>query len=257
MFSFYSDNLLKDATLSMIDGTENAQFPLANIKKTFTTKVFRSNEPSCSILIDLHTVRPVDSFLIVGNALGSLGFNSLKLYGSTVPNDFTASTEVVVDYSAKYNVGMVHFSNTQEFRYWKLEVQNTGAFCEISSLFIGEKLTLANNGLSGTTFQWSLTDLSKVSKNDYNQKFVDRLMSVVSISGDFKLLTKEEHDLVLSVYNTHGNHTPLWVCLDPTSCISIDGKWKYTGYFWITNDMVSRYVPPHLFDVPIQLEQVV
>lgn len=256
MFNFFINNYLDDADLEMISGTENAQYPLSNLKLNFTTKTFRSNESSCSILIDLKATRPVDSFIIVGNALGSFGLNSIKLYGSPT-QDFGPSTERVVQFSAEHNVGYLLFSEAQEFRFWKLELVGVPSFVEVANFFIGQKATLADNGLSANTFRFRQIDLSQVSKNDYNQQFVDRRNKVTQISGEFQLLLKDEYDILLQVYNDHGNHTPIWVILDPDSCLSNNGRWLYTGFFWIVGDMDATLVPPQLFNIPLRLEQVI
>lgn len=254
-FNFLTNNYLTNANISILSGGVNAQFPLINIKHPFTTKVFRSTTGPSEILVDLIQTRNVDSFAIVGNALSGLGVNSVSIYGSSTV-DFTSSTEIEIDLSADYNTGFKFFESVA-FRFWKISCTSTVDFVELSNIYLGSRTTITNNGLSLDSFSYKVEDNSEITENQYGQKFVDKRNKIESISGTFKFLNKDEYDQISDVYASHGKHTPLWVVLDPESNLSNNGKFIYTGNFYLTNDLSYTSSGPSLFDCSIALRQVI
>lgn len=254
-FNFLTNNYILGADISVVTGGVNAQFPLLNLKHPFTTKVFRSVSGPSEILVDLLQTRSVDSFAIVGNALSGLGVNSISIYGSSTI-DFTSSTEIEIDISTDYNTGFKFFTPVS-FRFWKIVCSSTVDFVELSNLYLGTRTTIVDNGLSLDSFNYKVEDNSEITENQYGQKFVDKRNKIESISGTFKFLNKDEYDQISDVYSLHGKHTPLWVVLDPESKLSNNGKFIYTGNYYLTNDLSYTSSGPSLFDCSIALRQVI
>lgn len=251
MLTIMNDNLFLNASLSMIVGTENSQFPLTNMQHDFTTKTFRSNENSIEILVDLQSTIDVDSFAIVGSSVTGLGLTSLSIYGSAT-TDFTGATEIVVDLSSEHNFGFNLFS-TQSFRYWKIEATSAGSYVEISNLFLGERTELTNNGLDMSSFTYATADNSNISSNRYGQRFIDSYNKIKEVSGTIRYANKAELDTLDDIWLQNGRSIPLWVMVDPDDCIITDGKYKMSGYFYFTKDVSFRSSGPSLFDLNIDL----
>lgn len=254
-FNFLTDNFLLGATVTALTGGVNAQFPLANLQHPFTTKVFRSTSGPSSIQVDLLATRTVDSFAIVGNALSGLGINAISIYGSNT-TDFTSSTEIEIDISADYNTGFKFFTPVA-FRFWKIECTSTESFVELSNIYLGSRTTIVDNGLSTDSFNYKVDDNSEISENQFGQRFIDKKNQVESISGSFQYLNKEESEQLADVYAKHGRHTPLWIVLDPDSCLATDGKFIYTGNFYLNNDFSLTGAGPALYNLSIALRQVI
>ena len=255
--SFLSENLLTqyDADLSMVVGTENSNFPLDNIKKKFTTKVFRSNENTCEVLIDLKQSRSVDYFMLVGNALTGLGLSSLTIQGSATTN-FTGVTEITVDLNSDFNVGFVQVPE-QSVRYWKLNMTGVGLYNEISNIFIGKADIIQNNSISISSFKVKENDLSSTSRNDYGQEFTDKRSKQTQVRGNIQYCNSEEVLQIDNILKRHTDKTPVWVIIDSNNNITTDGKYRFSGYFSLQNSPEWTASGYGLFNISLNLRQVI
>lgn len=252
-----SENLIMDNStdITMITGTENINFPLTNIKKNFTTKVFRSNENVCEILIDLKQNRPIDVISVVGSNLTGMGLTSLS-YSISATSDFTGIPSTDVNVSQQYNFGYIDILPTVG-RYIKLTVDNTGSFCEVSNLFIGKKLEFTYNGLSQDTFRFGIRDNSNSRSNEYGQDFVNKRNQMKFLNGNVKFANKEEVDLLDQVILRHINKTPLWIIIDKCSDVITDGNFRLSGYYRLNNRPDFSSAGPSLFNVSLTFQEVV
>tara|TARA_Y100001936_G_C16091405_1_gene686520 strand:- start:3195 stop:3971 length:777 start_codon:yes stop_codon:yes gene_type:complete len=252
--TFLSDNRVLEASLSMITGTENAQFPLENIQHDFTTKVFRSNEDTVEILVDLKQSVAIDSFAVVGSSVTGLGFGDVSIYGSLSTN-FTGSTEVSVDVSAEHNFGFKLWNAGGSFRYWKIVINNTGGdYVELSNLYLGIR-TEVTNGLDLNSFKYSQVDNSKIKMNDYGQRFIDSFNKTKLLSGQIKFLNKQEFDTINNLYIQHGKSIPIWVIVDPDGVMASDGEYLFSGYFYFTKDLSYASAGPFLYNVELSFSE--
>ena len=121
---FLHNNKVLTADISLSTGTENAQFPLSNIKHDFTTKVIRSYEDTISLVFDLKEILNVDSMMIVGNNITGLFFTSATIQYSGSTN-FTGCTEHAINLSQEHNLGYLTHASTNTARYIQLNITNT------------------------------------------------------------------------------------------------------------------------------------
>lgn len=250
-----NENLVDDSDISMVVGTENAQFPLTNISHDFTTKVFRSNENSIEILIDLKTTVEVNSFAVVGSSVTGLGFGDMTIQGSLSSN-FTGATEVNVDVSAEHNFGYVLFTPDAPFRFWKITVSNTGGdYVEISNLFLGAKTEITTNNISMGSLSYTNSDNSKIVENKYGQKFIDEYNKIKMIKGNMEYVNKAELTEINNIFIQKGRSNPLWFILDKDSEIMTDGNYILSGYFYFEKDLVWTNSGPCLFNVALELKE--
>ncbi len=246
--TFLSDNRVLEANLSMITGSVNAQFPLSNIQHDFTTKVFRSNEDSVEILIDLQQSAPINSFAIVGSSVSGMGFGDISIYGSPTTN-FTGSTEIEIDVNANLNFGFKLWESQGSFRYWKIVINNTGGdYVELSNLYLGVRTELTN-GIDLNSFKYSQVDNSKISTNNYGQKFIDKYNKTKVLNGQIKFLNKSEFDTLNNLYIQHGKSTPIWVIVDPEGKMATDGQFLFSGMFYFEKDLQYESSGPFLYNV--------
>jgi hypothetical protein len=248
--TFCSDNKLVNADITIESGSEDAQFPLDNIKHTFTTKVFRSLTDEVTILIDLKTIAESDIICIKGSSVEGIGFNSCTVESSATPIFSGASESLEI--SSIHNFAFKQLSPTSN-RYWKLTFSGN-EYVEVSNIFIGKKIQIIDNNLS-IGFSYARNTNNKVTKNSYGQKFIDTYNTVDTLSGEMKLVNNLEFDQLNAIHVQHGENTPLWFLLDPDDSMSItDSKFIYSGYFYM-KDLVWKSVAPSLYDVTISLEE--
>lgn len=251
MMNFLSDNRMLQATLSMDTGTENAQFPLTNLQNDFTTKVFRSNENTCSILVDIGASEAIDSVAVVGSAITGLGFTSMSIYGSPT-TDFSGSTEVVVDLSAQYNFGFNLFTSTGSHRYWLIEVTNTaGDYVELSNIYLGINEQITTNGINTESFVFTEVDNVNISLNDYGQKFIDKVNKIKYLSGNVQYVNSTEFTTMNDLYVQNGKSTPVWFILDCEDTLGTDSKYIFSGYFYFQTDFQWKGAGPGLYNVSL------
>lgn len=255
--TFLSENLLTeyDSDISMIVGTENPNFPISNMKRKFTTKVFRTNENDNEILIDLLQTRAADSFMLVGNALTGLGVTSVTIQGSATTN-FTGITPIVVDINQEFNLGLVTFPETS-VRYWKINLTGGGTYNELSNIFIGKSDIVENNSISISSFKVQTTDMSSTSTNMYGQEFTDKRSKQSNISGAIQYCNSEEVLQIDNIILRHSDRTPLWVIIDSDNNITTDGKYRFSGYFSLQNNPTWSATGYGLFNTSLKLKQVI
>lgn len=248
--TFLSDNRILEASFSMITGTENAQFPLTNIQHNFTTKTFRSNENTVEILIDLKQTVSIDSFSIVGSSLSGLGVGDVSIYGSLSTN-FDSSTEIEIDLNANHNFGFKLWDSVGAFRYWKIVINNTGGdYVELSNIYMGIRTEL-NNGIDQNSFKYSLNDNSKITTNNYGQRYIDQYNKTKMLSGQIKFLNKSEFDTLNNLYIQHGRSNPIWMIVDPDGMMATDGEYLFSGYFFFEKDLEYQSSGPFLYNVNV------
>lgn len=252
---FLTNNLLEQANLSVTTGTINNQFPLNNLKHDHTSEFCRINGNTAKIVLDLGSISEVDIFCITGDAVeNGLGFTGCELRGSAT-TDFSGSTAHTIILNQEYNFGFKSFT-AESFRFW--EITLTGdTYVDISNVFLGNKTILTNNGFSSKNFNYFFKDNSKISKNEYNQKFVDKKNKCKYIRGSINTLVTTEFDKLFDIYNNHSTTKPLWFLLDPEGNMpDTDSEWKFSGYMRFSQEFLYKMVIPGIYDISkVELEQ--
>lgn len=247
---FLDKNLMLNSNLSILSGTEDAQFPLSNVKHVFTTKVFRSQSNSVSILIDLKTIQACDIVAIKGSSVDGIGFTSATIEGS--PTLVFAGTPINIDISSIHNFAFKEFESTP-CRYWKLTL-NGGDYVELSNLFLGSKTQMMDNSLS-IGFSYTRNTNNKVVKNAYGQRFTDTYNTVDVLTGEIKLVNDVEFDQLNELHINKGENEPLWFLLDSKGDLGIsESEFLFSGYFYM-KDFVWKNIAPGLYDVNLSLEE--
>jgi hypothetical protein len=254
---FLSENFLTqyNSNLSMVVGTENNNFPLSNLKRKFTTKVFRSNENNCEILIDMLQLRECDNFVAVGSAITGFGSTTITIQGSATTN-FTGVTPISVDINTDHNIAKASF-NPVSVRYWKINISGTGSYCELSNLFIGKAEILENNSISVSSFRLRTNDRSTTRTNQYGQEFTDKRNKQRSIRGTIQYCNKEEVETLENILLRHTDRTPIWVMIDCNNTIADDGEFRYSGYFSYIGGINWSSTGVGLFNISLRFDEVV
>lgn len=251
-----TNNYIDDATITLLSGTAEAQFPLTNIQKVFTTKTFRSTGTSCTIQIAFDSSQSIDTFMIKGNNLTGLGVSSCTIEFS--PTSIFAGTSIeTVDLSAEHSLGYKFFTEGS-YRYAKIVLTGIG-YIELSNLYLGKRTIFANNHIDLTSFTYSAQENYKSSSNNYGQVFIDKYNSVNTMSGSVKYINNEEFESFNYIYAEVEETTPLWVVLDEDNILSSDStsKFTYSGYYYLSGAFQFTTVAPSLRDLTLNLIEVV
>lgn len=251
---FGTDNAISNSTFSMLSGTENAQYPLTNIPKAFTTKIFRSTGTSCVIQIDFGQNVTIDTVMIVGNNLTGLGVDSATIEFSPTTS-FPGTTIETISLSADHNFGFVLVSQAS-YRYAKLTLTGT-SFCELSNLYVGSRTELTNNNIDMGSFSYSLVENFKSKPNNYGQFFIDKYNTTNTMTGVIKYVNSSEFDQLNNMYTEVGNTIPIWFMLDSDSCLGTDTEFLFSGYFYLDGSLSWKTVAPSLYDTSLSFIEVV
>lgn len=255
--TFGSTNYItnSETAFSIVTGGENAQFPLSNLKHTFTTKVFRSTSDTVSILIDTKTTTTKNMFAVAGSTIEGIGFSDIILKGSPT-TDFSSSPDITIDVSDKYNFGFKKFDPVS-FRYWRLDLTGTGSYAQLSNIFLGEQFGFDTNTLSIGGFEFYNKDNTKVSKNLYLQEFITTYNKVKTLKGSIDLINREEFDLLNYLFNAHGVSQPMWVIYDEFDSSAIDGRFIFSGYYKWTKSPGFSAIGGQLWNTSLAFQEVV
>jgi hypothetical protein len=232
--NFLSENLLDSAIVNLTTGTENAQFPLENVKNEATAVKFRSLENNIVIQFDLQQTRTIDAIALHGDTNGTLGMTTASVKTS-LTTDFSGSTAQNIPLSGDSLFGYLFFATPVDHRYVELTLTGTGVYVELSNIFIGERIELMYQNLSISSFDYGQDDKSDVKENYYGQKFINKRNKIKYLSGDINFATKDEQEILDNMFTRHGKSEPLWMIVDQNGEAMNDGAYKLTVYGYLPN----------------------
>jgi len=252
---FLSENLFDLGTLSLTTGTANAQFPLDNLKNDSPSIKFRSTGNTAVVEIDLLQTRDIDTIAIAGDPTEGIGVTAATVRTS-VTTDFSGSPVDVIDISTTENIGFVSIAEVSH-RYVEITFTGSGSFVDLGKIFIGKAISLTQNNISISSFEYSRDDKSRVKSNRYGQKFIDSLPNVKSLGGSIEFATITEHEELDDMFLRHGKTLPLWMLIDETSSGMNDGKFKLTVYGYLSQHPRWSASGGRLYSASLQVVQAV
>lgn len=252
---FLSENYFDSADLSMLTGTENAQFPLENLKNDSPSVKFRGIGSTSVILIDLLETRDIDFVAVCADPLESFRITSASFRTSTTV-DFSLSPVNVIALSNEQSIGYKEITEVSH-RYVELTIVGSGGFTELGKVFVGQAVRLPQNSISISSFSYSYNDRSNTRSNRYGQKFIDKLNQVKSLGGTIEYCTKDEQQALDDMLLRHGESYPLWMIIDSNSDALNEGNFKLTVYGYLSGDISWSASGGQLYTTSIEINQAV
>ena len=124
-------------------------------------------------------------------------------------------------------------------------------------MFLCAADVLQNNAFSIDSFRLKTRDLSSTTTNLYGQEFTDKRSKQSSVDGSIKYCNSAEVLQIDNVMLNHTDKTPIWMIIDEDSSITTDGKFRYSGYFSMQNDIDWSAAGAGLFNTKMNLKQVI
>lgn len=230
--NFLSENLVKSANYELTTGTENAQFPLANISNDATAVKFRSLENDIVIRFDLQQTRTIDAIALHGDTNGTLGMTTAS-FKTSLTTDFSSSTAQNIPLSGSDLIGYLFLDTPVDHRYVELTLSGSGVFVELSTIFIGERVNIEQNNLSIQSFRYGRSDKSSVLENEYGQRFINKRNTLKFVGGNLEFCTKTEQETLDDMFIRHNRSEPLWVIVDNEGAGMNNGQYKLTVYGYL------------------------
>lgn len=240
---FYSTNLIDQAEFTVTN--ENLLFPVNNLTDERRTKVLRTTTDTDSVVFDFQETSEIDSIFVVDNWRDGFGISTLGLDLNATSN-FTspAYTNNGLTFSVPHGLGYLEFTQ-QDYRFARVRLTSTLAYCELSKLFIGKKISLLNE--RSINYGWSYVDkeLSTTKKNRYGQEFTDVIGRQRAFNISFSNLSKDHLDQIFEIYDDKGSTKPFYIRIGCDEMINekrrFAGMVKMTQVPSITNQKFNKY----------------
>lgn len=253
--SFLSENLFDDAQLTLTTGSENAQFPLVNLKNDSPSVKFRSVGSTAVIEVDLLATRDIEYVAVCADPGAGFLITSAT-FKTSATNDFSLSTSYNIDLSNQQQIGFKKIS-TVSHRYVEITLTASGGFTELGKIFIGSAINIPQNSISIGSFEYGYNDRSVVRQNKYGQKFIDKLNTTKTLGGSIEFCTKEEQEIIDNMMIEKGESYPFWMIVDENSDAMNDGNFKLMIYGYAEGDLKWSAAGGQLYSTSIKMKQAI
>jgi len=207
-FKLYDLNLVDQATITC--SSENALFPVSNLKDPRRSKVYRSINPESTVLLDFQETSEVDGIFIIANKRSGFGISTVTVHFNHSADFSAPPLSVTVPLSEKHGVGHITFDKV-EYRFAQIELESGLSYCELSKVFIGKSMPLKR----GVSLGWSFKDdeLSSKQKNRYGQLFTDVIGRQKKINFALRMVSKEDLALLTDMLDRVGETKPFYIAI--------------------------------------------
>lgn len=250
---FFHFNLVDQDATVITGGDENALFPASNLKDPRSTKVYRSNSASESVVFDFITVEAVDTIIIRGHLFDSFGFNgALTIKANATDGGWgSPAFSTTLTPNNEFNFGFKSLASAESYRFWRIEGVGS-TFFELADIFIGEAFESSRS--ISRNFTFDNRDLSSFRRNRYGQKFVDEIADQRVISGNINLVTKDNIDEFFTFIDSVGKKKSFFFVLDESECIINDFE-RFSGRFSFNRKPVLRHVINGIYNTRVTMEE--
>lgn len=249
---FYFNNLALDAILT--PETENAQFPVENIKDARRTKVFRSTSNSDFIYFDFGSAEPIDSVFLVGHSIDGVGFTTASLELNNVAtwtSGAIATIPITID--TANNLAFGELVASVNARYAKLILTSTLGYCEVSKIFIGVGENLGTENDFSYPLNVTFANNSTVQKNRYGQRFVDEVNEQKRFKGDLRTMTNAEVEVIHDLARQCSNTKPFFLRISNVNIFNDNDR--INGYYYLTSEPQFSYESGGFWSVSLDMEE--
>lgn len=250
MIKFYVYNEIDNGVLTA--STENATFPLSNLKDPRRTKTYRSNTNSDSVVLDMGGFKPIDSFFMVDHTFN--GFNlatlTLEFNSTNVWTSPALSIPITIDYIN--GVALYDFPTPVTYRFCRFVMSSVSGFCELPKLFLGLRSTYSFVDFS-YPLNFQINDLSTVTKNRYGQKFIDEVGTQRNIRANIDYIPKDDIDDFLEWLTVVSITKPFFINFD-NGQMSTDIN-KFNGYYFLNGEPSLQFNSGLYWNLSMNLEE--
>lgn len=208
------------------------------------------------ILDIVSTNEPIDSVALVfppsGHKLTDQATITLKGNHSNSWSSPAVSQSLTID--EEVGVATHFFTTDQAYRYWCIEIsdpENPNLYVELSKVIIAKATNLGKAPSVG--FVYSVSDRTKEDATDYGQRYHDILPNFQRLSFNFSLLTFDQFETLVNIYNRVGTVLPIAMAFDTTEALYDAQR------FFIYGNLRGNLAPVHrftsYFDQQLELEE--
>lgn len=250
MIRFYVYNEIENGVLTA--SSENASFPLENLKDGRRTKVYRSNSNSDHIILDMGGFKPIDSFCMVDHTLHGFNLASLTLELNSTNNWTSPALSIPITIDYENGIALYEFATPVSYRYARLVMTSTSGYCELSKVFIGLRSTYAEVDFS-YPLNFQINDLSTVTKNRYGQRFIDEVATQRVIKAKIDYIPKANIDDFLDWLGIVSNTRPFFINFDNGQMANNVNR--FNGYYYLGSEPSLTLTTGNYWSLDLTLEE--
>lgn len=249
------------ATLDETDVTasdEDANFPASNLKHAFRSKRWRSPTlTSSNVVFDIQTAEPIDTVVLLwpkedGITLSNSAIVKIQANATDVWSSPSVDQTLTIDND--YEVCSHHFSTDQEYRYWRLVIEDPGnpnGYLELGVIWLGKSIDIENaqNG-----FKFSRTDRSKKTRTEFGNVYSDLYPTLTSVDFQYEFLDYDVIQVLDNAFLTNGSTEPVLVVFDEDATVSDKDHFLIYGLF---DDSFSMdHVMYDIFNTQLSIQEI-
>lgn len=228
-------NFCTQAATVITASSADTNFPVSNLKNPFRSKRWRSTGvTSENVVFDIVTTESIDSVVILwpkedGILLSNTATITIQANATNTWGAPAVSQVLTVDNT--YMLASYYFSTSQNYRYWRVLIQDTGnpnGYVGLGVVWLGKSLSIPNaqNG-----FSYSLADMSKITKTDFGHTYVDEYPQMITMQFAYKTMQYADVQTLENAFRVNGVSDPVMVVLDPTAIVFNKNHFAVYGKF--------------------------
>lgn len=249
-FKIFDINLVEQSTLTA--SSENALFPVSNIKQSRRSKVFRSLSNSDNVILDFQESSEINGIFIVADKRAGFGISTVTVEFNGTSNFTSPAYSVSVPLSTKFGIGFVSLATPISYRFARIVMTSTLGYCELANVFIGKEIPMQRT----VSFGWSVKndELSTKSFNRYGQMFVDSILRQKKFNFTLKNMTKEDLELFQTMTDRVGETKPFYIMLG--NALMVMDYRRYCGPVTLDDSPTETNGSFGRFTLPMSLTEV-
>jgi len=252
---WYYNNLAIDANLS--PSTENALYPAENIQDTRRTRVWRSTTNADEIYFDFGAAEDIDSIVMVDSLFNGFGFTTASLELNSVATwVMGAPVTIAITIDNTNGIAFGKHSSVVSYRYAKLILTSTLGYCELSKIFLGVEQEVSAQVDFTYPLKFGYDDKAVVSKNRYNQLFVDEVYRFKNLSGTINTMTNAEVEVLMELDNLCSITKPFFVRFDQAAVNLLTDNDELAGYYRLTKEPEFTLTSGNYWNTSLDMEEV-
>lgn len=203
--------------------------------------MFRTTANTGNVVFDFGETSDVDSFFIVDNPLDGFGVSTLSLeLNGTNSWGAPAATEALT-FSTTHKLGFDEFATTHSYRFARLVMSSSLAYCELANIFIGKKISMLNDRSINYGWAYQNKDNARTTENRYGQRFSDIVNRQRQLNIAFSNLTKDHLDQIFEFYDDKGTHLPFFVRIGCDGMINDNRRFSGMVYMTAAPQITNRF----------------
>lgn len=240
---------------------EDVSFPFTNALSDIRSEVFRTDDTSTRITIDLgfpDSVNALTLFAPLGEALGISKEAVIKFQADNVNDWVSPEYDQTIQLSSDDR--LVFFpEETLYYRFVSLEISdptNTNGYISFADIFIGDYTTTEFRNLSNG-FSWVQNNKTRVSKSLDGTAYFSQRPRYDSFKGiDFQLANASDRQTIQNLFARYGVDTWMPIAIDPGSYASNDLN-EMTRLARFSRAVDADHVSRDRFSIAFDLEEVI